>query len=205
MFRWGRVFISLFCFLLFGFHCCLVSDFLLTWVSCLCLVFSYFLRPVLQSRDLFYSGLNSGLTLKVVHFLLVTYTVTLKIRDQQVLNRHPSVFWKKYHHCSGKILDICTVGGSKVSQQCQISLCFRGDRQQQMLDLRHSFNPWFLFFFCWLQIWQQCHYFISTHFWPYIITIFACSQSLCLSCVLITIFHYQTIKQHQGCSWEDKN
>lgn len=163
MFRWGRVSISLFCFLLFGFHCCLVSDFLLTWVSCLCLVFSYFLRPVLQSRDLSYSGLNSGLTLKVVHFLLVTYTVTLKIRDQQVLNQHPSVFWKKYHHCSGKILDICTVGGSKVSQQRQISLCFRGDRQQQMLDLGHSFIPWFLFFFCWLQILQQCHYFISTH------------------------------------------
>lgn len=138
---------------MFPSHCsvsfCLVStvalsDFLLTWVSCLCLVLSYFLRPILQSRDLSHSGLNSGLNLKVVHFLLVTGT--LKIRDQQVLNQHPSVFWKKYHHCSGKVLDICTVGGSKVSQQRQISLCFRGDRQQQMLDLGHSFIPWFLFF-----------------------------------------------------------
>lgn len=149
MFRWRRVSItvSLFCFLLFGLHCCLVPDFMLTWVSCLCLVFSYFLRPVLQSWDLSYSGLNSGLTLKVVHFLLVTYTVTLQIRDQQVLNQHPSVFWKKYHHCSGKILDICRVGGSKVSHQSQISLCFHGDRQQQMLDLGHSFFPDFFFFF----------------------------------------------------------
>lgn len=144
MFRWRRVSItvSLFCFLLFGLHCCLVPDFMLMWVSCLCLVFSYFLRPVLQSWDLSYSGL----TLKVVHFLLVTYTVTLQIRDQQVLNQHPSVFWKKYHHCSGKILDICRVGGSKVSHQSQISLCFHGDRQQQMLDLGHSFFPDFFFF-----------------------------------------------------------